>query len=333
MKILIIRFSSIGDIVLTTPVIRSVKQQIPNVQLHYATKQSFENILEHNPYIDKLFLLQNNNEKKLIEELVKEQYDAIIDLHHNIRTLKIKRAFKGVPAYSYNKLNIEKWLYTALKINKLPKVHIVDRYMNTVKELDVVNDGKGLDYFIPVKDEVPLHDIPTSHQLGYIALVVGAALATKQMPLNKLVELCNAIQYPIILIGGKEDMVLGNAIEISVNDLKIYNACGKFNLHESAFLVKNCKLVITHDTGLMHIAAAFKKPIISVWGNTVPQFGMYPYFGNTTVPHFVNEVSNLHCRPCSKIGFSTCPKKHFKCMENQNVAAIKEQVNSLLPTH
>ena len=232
-------------------------------------------------------------------------------------TISIKR-------YTYNKLNVEKFIYTKLKINILPKKHIVDRYIETVKKLGVVNDGLGLDYFIPEKDIVQKSEIPMSHQFGYIAIVIGATMNTKKLPLHKLKELCNAINHPIILIGGKEDLPTGYAIS-RIDDTKIYNACGKFNLNESADLVRNAKLVISHDTGLMHIAAAFQKPVIAVWGNTVPAFGMYPYYGVKSLQEFSNmEVDHLSCRPCSKIGYDKCPKKHFKCMENINTQEIAD---------
>lgn len=318
MKVLIIRFSSIGDIVLTTPIIRCIKQQVADVQVHYLTKKSFKGIIESNPYVDKLILLDESWEL-MIHELQQEEYDCIIDLHHNLRTLSIKKALKK-PAFSFNKLNIKKWLLTVFKINTLPNLHIVDRNFETVKTLNVVNDGKGLDYFIPVKDELKPNDIPASHQFGYIGLVIGAALNTKKMPVDKIKELCSKIEYPIILMGGPEDREDGNAIALN-DDIKIYNACGKFNLNESADLVRKAKLIISHDTGLMHIAAAFKKPIISIWGNTVPAFGMSAYYGNTNIRDSRFEVK-LGCRPCSKIGYKKCPRGHFKCMQLQNVDQI-----------
>jgi len=262
LKILIIRFSSIGDIVLTTPVVRCLKNQLPGAEIHYLTKYKFREILQSNPYIDKLHLLDENLEE-IIEDLKKENFDYVIDLHHNLRTLKVKRALKTAKAYSFNKLNIQKYILTALKINLLPSVHIVDRYMATVKHLNVVNDGKGLDYFIPEKDIVPDNDIPASHSLGYFGIVIGAAHNTKKLPLHKLKELCAKINHPIILLGGPEDRQIGDEIA-SVDAIKIYNSCGKFTLNESADLVRRARLIITHDTGLMHIAAAFKKPIISV---------------------------------------------------------------------
>lgn len=319
MKFLIIRFSSIGDIVLTTPVIRCLKQQIPNAKIHFLSKYSFKNIIEHNPYIDKLLLLDNDWDV-LMHRLKLEEYDYIIDLHHNLRTLKVKRHLK-VRSFSFNKLNIKKWLLTALKINRLPNKHIVDRNLETVKYFNVENDGLGLDYFIPEKDIVQIKDIPAAQRMGFIAIVIGAALNTKKLPTHKLMELCNLIQHPIILLGGPEDKEIGNEIA-KQDEIKIYNACGKFNLNESADLVRKSKFVITHDTGLMHIAAAFKKPIISIWGNTIPAFGMNAYYGNKTVENEIFEVGNLNCRPCSKIGYKACPKKHFKCMQQQDIKAI-----------
>ena len=327
MKFLIIRFSSIGDIVLTTPVVRCLKKQLPDSEIHFLTKESFGTIVENNPYIDKVHLLTHSWET-VVHELKQENYDYIIDLHHNLRTLRLKKDL-GIKSFPFNKLNIQKWIYTNLKWNMMPDVHIVDRYVKTVESFDIKNDGEGLDYFIPGKDEVKQSDIPVSHHLGYIGLVIGAAHNTKKLPVEKLKELCSKIAHPVILLGGKEDNE--NAKQIaSVDPIKIYNACGKFNLNESADLVRKSKLIITHDTGLMHIAAAFKKKIISVWGNTVPEFGMYPYYGKDQIPNSKFEIKGLRCRPCSKIGYAKCPRGHFKCMRKLSMDAVVETARQFL---
>ncbi len=331
MKFLIIRFSSIGDIVLTTPVIRCLRKKYPEAQIHYLTKQSFRGIVASTPYIDKVHILVDSFEL-MLHELKIEEYDYIIDLHHNLRTLRIKRFLKEVKSFSFDKLNIEKYVYVNLKINMLPKKHIVDRYLATVKSLGVEDDGLGLDYFIPEADVVNNKDIPVSHLHGYIGIVIGAALNTKKLPLHKLKELCAAIDHPIILLGGKEDVADGAAIA-ALDAIKIYNACGKFSLNESADLVRRSKLVISNDTGLMHIAAAFQTPIISVWGNTVPAFGMYPYYGKRSKQNFdIVEINKLWCRPCSKIGYDKCPRGHFKCMELIAVNDIVNKVEQRLRT-
>lgn len=325
---LIVRFSSIGDIVLTTPIIRCLKNQIAGCKIHFVTKAEYATILNNNPNIDKV-IEYSGDWDIMMREIKTYNYDYIIDLHHNTRTLRLKGMMKNVKSLSFNKLNIQKWLLTALKINIMPNKHIVDRYFETVKSLNVVNDGKGLDYFIPESEEVKQSDIPSSHLFGYIGIVIGAAHKTKRLPANKLKELVTKINYPVILLGGKEDKVLGDEIA-SVDNGGTYNACGKFSLNESADLVRKAKLIITNDTGLMHIAAAFKKPIISVWGNTVPHFGMAPYYGNMQAPNAIFEVQNLKCRPCTKIGYNNCPKKHFNCMQQQNIDSIIETIKGIM---
>ncbi len=320
LKILIIRFSSIGDIILTSPVIRCLKEQLDGVELHFLTKKAFAPVLAGNHHIDKLHFLKDSLSSS-IEELRAEKFDHLIDLHHNIRTLIIKTRL-GIPSSSFNKLNWEKWLLVTFKKNFLPPVHIVDRYMKTVEFLGVKNDQKGLDYFLTESYDLKLL-LPPSHQ-EYIALVIGAQHATKRLPTDKLAALCRSIRLPVVLLGGPGDAQRGNEIMNTAGN-HVFNGCGKFSLDQSAYLVKMAKQVITHDTGMMHIAAAFNKPILSVWGNTVPEFGMFPY---RTDESYQFEVKGLSCRPCSKIGFDKCPLGHFKCMNNIDLTTISNLVNA-----
>lgn len=325
-KILIIRLSSIGDIVLTTPVIRCLKQQLPNAELHFLIKANFRVVLEANPYIDKLHSLSASL-PETIQQLRTEQYDYIIDLHNNLITWRIKWALRKVPAFSFHKLNIEKWLLTQFKINCLPALHIVDRYMATLSEWSIENDGKGLDYFIPIQDEVDIAtQFPNIGIQPYIAIAIGAAHATKQMPLDLLIDLCKQLHLPIILLGGKEDIDKGNVVVQQVGQ-SVVSVCGMCNLHQSASIIRQAQAVVAPDTGLMHIAAAFGKRIISVWGNTVPQLGMYPY--QAASGSYMAEVAGLSCRPCSKIGHKQCPKGHFNCMRLQNIALISQKTQEL----
>ncbi len=312
MKLLIVRFSSIGDIVLTTPIVRCIKQQIPNATIHYLTKAKFLSVIEHNSYVDKFYTI-NDSVFEITSELKKENYDYVIDLHHNLRTLKLKLTLRK-KAFSFNKLNWEKFLMVNFKINKLPNTHIVDRYFETLKTLGVINDNKGLDYFIPAKDEVDINQIlPTLFQSKYNVLVVGGSYYTKQIPLNKLLEIVDKSTLPLVLLGGKEDKAIAEQL-VKAYPNKTMNGCGILNLNQSASLIQQAQKVITSDTGLMHIAAAFKKEIISLWGNTIPEFGMGPYLADSNSKNL--EVKNLSCRPCSKLGHHSCPKKHFKCMND-----------------
>jgi ADP-heptose:LPS heptosyltransferase len=325
-KFLILRFSSIGDIVLTTPVIRCLKQQVKDAEVHFALKKNFAEALEHNPYIDRKYFLEDDL-AALVSQLKKEKYDYVIDLHHNQRTFLIKKQL-GVKSFSFNKLNFEKWLLVNFKMSRLPNVSIVDRYMKTVESLGVKNDGEGLDYFISAEDEKIISALPESHSSGYVAFVIGANHYTKQLPAEKIISICQKISSPIILLGGKEDSKNGSIIcESAAN---CFNAAGKFSLNQSTAVIKHAKKIITHDTGLMHIAAAFKKEIISVWGNTVPEFGMEPYYGDAQISNLKSQISNLSCRPCTKIGFEKCPKGHFNCMVLQDENKIAEFANQNL---
>lgn len=296
-------------------------------EVHFLTKINFRDVLSANPYIDRLHLL-DKNEAELIQQLKAERFDYVIDLHHNLRSLRFKLAL-GVRSRSFDKLNWAKWLLVKLKINVLPDQHIVDRYLATVAFLGIQNDGQGLDYFIPENNLLPDNLLAPVYRAGYVAFVIGGQHATKMLPREKILAICLAIQSPVVLLGGPDDKDKGDWIAEQGNG-KIFNACGHFKLNESADLVRKAQAVITHDTGLMHIAAAFRQKIIVVWGNTVPEFGMYPYL--PAEQHFYSFEQKLDCRPCSKIGYSSCPKGHFKCMQLQDTDVIAASVRALLPT-
>lgn len=262
MRLLFIRFSSIGDIVFTTPAIRAAKQQLPNVEIHFLTKTSMKSVTEANPYIDQFHYFDKDLNATL-DSLKQLQFDCIIDLHKNFRTYKIKKAL-GVPSLSYQKLSWQKLLLTKLHLNFMPNRHISERCVDTLSSLGVVNDGLGLDYFIPPNIQLQHNALPSSHRNGYIALVIGASFASKKLPIPQLQDLCGQLNYPVVLIGGKEDAVEGKQVE-SIDPTKIFNACGQFNLHESALLVQQSKTVISHDTGFLYIACAFHKKTVAIW--------------------------------------------------------------------
>lgn len=331
MKILVIRFSSIGDIVLTTPVVRCLKLQKPETELHYLTKASFKSVIENNPYIDKLHYLEGDIEQ-VTEELKKEHFDYVIDLHHNLRTMRIKKAL-NVKAYSFPKLNVEKWLLVNFKWHMMPDKSIVDRYFETIAPLDVTNDGKGLDYFVDDSVQIVTKDIPMSHWNGYVGCVIGGSYNTKKLPAEQWHRFFQAMPYPVILLGGPGDVEEGKKIA-AFDPIRVYNACGKFDLSESARLVQIARVIVSNDTGLMHIATAYKKPVVSLWGNTAPEMGMFPYYGYNNLKSkpasqsVMFENKNLGCHPCSKLGYNMCPKKHFKCMNDLNMNEVAEAVKN-----
>ncbi len=330
MKILIIRFSSIGDIILTTPVVRCLQQQT-GAEIHYITKQSFATLLVANPYISKVIGVDTSQKaalKATIPQLQKETYDYVLDLHKNWRSASIRRHLKA-PAAVFDKLTWQKFLLTQFHINKMPDLHIVDRYMAAAQcFFDIKNDGLGLDHFIPPSEYLPCQE--ADKQLvtqQYICLVVGAAHFTKRIPVHKLAEICNQTTQTVVLIGGKSEIKLGEAVKNDTTNLNVINLCGKLNLHQSAAIIDQSNLVIAPDTGMMHIAAALQKKVISVWGSTTPNLGVFPYLPATAPTPVVIENTSLKCRPCHKYGKKACPKGHFKCMLDLNVAEVIDAGN------
>lgn len=310
-KILIVRFSSIGDLILTTPIIRCLKKQL-NVEIHLITKAAFNSVLINNPYIDKHWSFEKSV-FECIDALKDENFNIVVDLQKNLRSFLLRTILRKT-SYSFDKINFKKWLMCNLKLNFMPDKHLVDRYFDGVQRLKVNNDGKGLDYFFkPNQDYKHCIEKLPDH---FVAGVLGAAHRTKQIPFEKWREIIEAVELPIVLIGGGAEISLGQELEKAFPG-KFVNCAGQFSIDQSAAILANSRMVITPDTGMMHIAAALRKPMHVVWGNTIPGFGMYPYFGNQPGSYRSHEVMNLKCRPCSKLGFRTCPKNHFKCMMQQ----------------
>ena len=316
MKILIIRFSSIGDIVLTTPVIRCLARQ-KNAEIHYLTKNTYLPILLDNPYVHAVHTFKLSL-REVMPGLQKEKFDYVVDLHKNLRSFQVKFRLKSRSG-SFPKHNLEKWLMVQFKWNKLPNIHIVDRYFRAIQNLQVTYDGQGLDYFISEQDaKSAAQKIP---ETVYIAFAIGAAHATKKLPVEKIDQICQSLSLPIVLLGGTEES--GSGALLASKYEHVTSLCGSTSIQESAAIIKKSVLLISHDTGMMHIGAALKKPIVSIWGNTIPAFGMSPFYPASHTPgQILFEVKGLSCRPCSKIGFAKCPKGHFKCMQQQDIGGI-----------
>jgi len=323
-RILVIRFSSIGDIVLTSPVLRCIKKKYPQSTLYYLSKKEFIHAFSANPFIDKEIYWEG---KKTIKHLKRQKFDLVVDLHKNLRTRKIwfhlMRQRRKPKWVSFNKINITKWFAVRLKLKSiLPKKHIVHRYMEPLNKVGIPFDDKGLDYFIEKKFRV---DIPADFEgltpYSYYAYAIGGQHETKKLPFEKQVQLLNQLNKPTILLGGNGDKAHAELLTKEIPNC--FNACGRYNLQESASVLEQARKVITHDTGLMHIAAALLKPIISIWGNTIPEFGMYPFYP-ANFYDYENRILevDVFCRPCSKIGYKKCPYGHFNCMRLQDFSEI-----------
>lgn len=331
MKILVIRFSSIGDIVLCTPVLRCIKKQIENVELHFATGKQFEMAIATNPYIDKFFYLENQLDD-LIASLKMEEYEYIIDLHNNVNSNAIKKALQNKSS-TINHLNFRKFLLTKLKIDLMPDSHFTTRSILAAKIAGIKDDGNGLDFFIPEEMKIKENDLPHGHIAGFIAIVIAAHHFTKNLPVNKVQELCSKIDFPLVLVGGPDEKSKGDEIA-GIDNIKIYNACGKFNLYESADIIRKARLVICQDTGLLFIACAFQKPLLAIWGGTSPRLEAGPYYGDRFLQQhpdiYENIFLDLWCQPCSKHGKSYCPRGHFNCMKKQDTDYISRRAMEMV---
>lgn len=313
-EILVIRFSSIGDIVLCTPVFRLLKKKFPDAKITFVTKDKFRGILEGNKYIDRILAWDNNDDRVALTCL---SFDAIVDLHSNLRSFMVKLRFWNVPRTSLKKENFSKLLFTLTKWKQFEVSSIVDRYVETLRVWDIENDAEGLD-FDGHSNVVGLSDLGK-----FVTVVLGGTYATKRIPQNKLEELFAEMRNnQVVLIGGKEEQELGALLEAKFGN-KVKSFCGQLSINESAEVMRHSELVVAGDTGMAHIAAALGKPLAVIWGNTDKGYGMSPVSKQgVELKHF--EVEGLGCRPCSKLGFDACPKAHFKCMEGQNMESVKQ---------
>lgn len=314
-KILIIRFSSIGDIVLTSPIMRCIKMQ-KNLEIHYLTKAEYSILLSTNPYVDKVFVVKNNL-NYVISDLKLENYDFIIDLHNNLRSWWVKFNLR-VSSRNLQKHNWKKYLLIYFNCNYNID-HVVDRYFEVVKKLNVVNDNNGLDYFFNENTSIDFNINQT-----FIAWSIGGSSIYKKLSKKQILEVVNQVSYPIVLLGGVDEISIGDTLVQECSHKKIYNFCGKISLDQSAYLIKNSALVLTNDTGLMHIAASFQKPIISFWGCTKPSLGFSPYM---TSDKSIQIIARSSSRPCSKHG-SHCRFKLNPCIKEIDSMMILEAIEN-----
>lgn len=322
-KILCIRLSAMGDLVVTTPVFRVLHQQL-RARVHLITKANFQSVLLHNPYLEKIHLWGETS----FDVLRQEKFDLVVDLHGNFRSHQLRLAL-GVPVVGFRKRNFEKSLLSR-GLNLLGTEHLVDRYFYALRELGVKNDGNGLDYFNTPEEieQAKHHTAPLGS--AYAAIVLGATHYTKRMPAELVKNIVEKISLPLVLLGGEDVQPLAEAIIASHQGDKILNLCGKLPLRVSIATMADAEVVLAGDTGLMHLAAALGKRMVVVWGNTASEIGMYPYLPDEQSGRVrYAEVEGLACRPCSRIGFEACPLGHFKCMKLQSAEAIVTQLEQV----
>ena len=324
MRILIIRFGSTGDILLTTPLIRAISQQIDGAEIHYLVHQKHQDAIIGNPYIRKIHVFKSSG-SNIMDELQSENFDYVLDLQHNRRSKNICRQL-GVPCSFVKRYPFRKWVFLRLKLNTLPHQHVVDRYFNAAEALGIHKDDQGLEYHIPADGDFDTDSLPVFFEDGYVAIIIDAAHATQRIPTNKVVEIATILHKPVALIGGKNVDSIGQEIEAQLGD-RAFNTCGKLSFSQTASLLSQSSCVITGDTDLMHLAVALHKPVCTLWGSTVPEFGYYPYMPEERSMFRMFEICSLKCRPCAKTGFKKCPHRHFRCMNKISAVEVAEWIN------
>ena len=317
LKILVVRFSSIGDIVLTSPVVRCLKNQL-KAEVHYITNVRYSNIVNNNPNIDKVITISDSI-SQVLENLKLERYDVVIDLHKNIRSYSLTSKL-NTRNLSYNKHTLKRLFYVYFGINLLPKKHTVDYYFSRLKKIGIKNDNAGLDFFIKDSDKI---DYNISHK--YIAWCIGASYENKKLSERQISYVSSRLNIPIVLLGDKNDKELGDRILEKTQNKNIVNFCGKLTINQSSYLLKNSYMVLSNDTGLMHISSAFGKNIISFWGCTKPNLGFYPL----VVREKSKMITSNDRRPCSKHG-KYCRISPDGCVKNIHPEIILEAVNSFI---
>jgi ADP-heptose:LPS heptosyltransferase len=303
-KLAIIRLSSLGDILLTTPLIRSIKKKFPEINMDFIVKKQYKDLLLYNPYLQNILTYNTNNKAELFNEFKKNNYDFILDLQNNFRSAEIKRILK-TPATSFNKNTFNKFLLVHFKINKLKKLpSMPERYAKSLDGFSL--DNEGLDLFLPDGINSLL-----KNGSNYIGFAPGSRHYTKMWPENYYIELGNILSannFQVALFGGKNDKQICRSIAGKIeNSLNLSN---DDDLFQTAADMKKCTAIVCNDSGFMHVASALKIPVLAFFGSTVKEFGFAPYKNK----NIILENNSLNCRPCSHIGRGSCPKKHFKCM-------------------
>ncbi|MBR3529669.1 MAG: glycosyltransferase family 9 protein [Bacteroidales bacterium] len=331
MKLLVIRMSSIGDVLLTTPLLRCLKQQLPGVEVHFLTKSGMASLVETNPHVDKVHILQESM-SATVKMLRAEHFDFVADLHNVPRSRRLRRRLH-VRWKSYRKNTLAKWLQIVTKRAPKKGRHVVERYFDAVRPLGVHPDDKGLECYLPSSMDVAAFANSTIGKSKvadltaqpYVVIACGAQHATKRIPPDKLQFLASTIKKPILLLGDK-----GDAERIRQRELHfqphVHNLCGKTTLMQTAALVRTAAVVVTPDTGIMHLAAAFQVPTIALWGATDPAFGFSAY--HTLHADCVSD--SCWCHPCSRTGGERCPLGHYNCMNHQKWQQICQTVDRMV---
>jgi lipopolysaccharide heptosyltransferase II len=336
-KVLVVRLSSMGDVILTTPVVSALRKSLPGARIDFITAKNFSEIYKYSPHLSNLFeydkswtISEVQNFKEQILNNSGGKYDIAIDLQKNLRTSILLRGMAGkISAYSKNRLHKLSLVHLKKPLRK--NFSVVENYLQTISDFaETGNDGLE----IRLKDETAKGSYPPEKRNNNysgklkIALAPGAHFFTKRWPPEYFGKLINLIKEnfdaEIYLAGGNDDVEICTRVK-QIASFEVFDYSGAGSILETAGLVDKCDLLITNDTGVMHIGAARRVPVIAIFGSTVTELGFAPYKVKSEIAGV-----ELDCRPCTHIGRDSCPKGHFRCMRDIKPEDIIEKINLIL---
>ncbi len=302
-KILVIRFSSFGDIILSFPLIKILKEKFPLSQIHFLTKEKYLEIVSMNPDINRVMLFDGSL-TEMRKNISKEKFDLIIDIHKNFRSIAVS-FLNGKKIERYRKENFKKFMLVKFKINLFEKIiPVFEKYLLTIK------DYIKLEGYQFTKTDLDF-DKSKTFEDSYVVISPASRHFTKTYPAEKFIDYINSNgEKKYVLIGDNSDNDRSICELISSRCQNVVNLCGKLSIKELAGLIYNCEYVICNDSAILHLSEALGKKVYAIFGSTVREFGFFPQLKESKV----FEVSGLKCRPCTHIGLNACPKGHFKCM-------------------
>jgi len=337
-RILIIRLSSIGDIILATPVPRILKNKFPAAELDFIVKKQFAPLLQDNPYIDHILSLDTGNGRselaRLKNQLLARNYDLVVDIHNNFRSHLLKTGLPGIKV-TYKKYAFRRFLLVKFGWNLYRSViPVTRRYLDSLATFGISDDGLGPQLFIDPATLQRMDKLLQEKGLyttrPVICMAPGAGYFTKRWPVEyftQLAERCiKELNAQIVLLGSAQDQQLTRQITVHLADNAALDLAGSLEIMETAGVLNRADLVVSNDSGLMHLAAALKKKTVAVFGSTTRELGFFP--DNPLAR--VMENNALPCRPCSHIGRKKCPKQHFKCMRDILPDTVFQAVRELL---